>query len=323
MPSQEIQRISEYLDTQDKALIKAILRDFRSIQNNVSVDDIIVRLKNGDDAAALTLLSNEAVMSNASSEALTNSFLAAGLFSMRLLRTKTTALIEFDPTERFAADAFRTYKQQTLNYMNVTTRNGLQFYLQGLRQRNMPETLIAQQLINSVGLTQAQQQAVLNYRQMLENRSFDALRAELRNRELDSFISSMFRGDNDLTLTKINQLVRSYQDNFRTHRAINIGRTEATRIYNLTQMALLEKMITSGDILEDDVVRFWVHMRDEKVRASHRAVPSLNPGGVSFNESFKTPLGPLRYPGDPLGTPQNVINCRCVLRIELRDEANV
>ena len=56
----------------------------------------------------------------------------------------------------------------------------------------------------------------------------------------------------------------------------------------------------------------WMTSRDERVRGSHIG---LHGQTVDLFDSFDTPGGPLRFPGDPLAPPSQTINCRCRLRL--------
>lgn len=56
----------------------------------------------------------------------------------------------------------------------------------------------------------------------------------------------------------------------------------------------------------------WYTSRDERVRGTHAA---LHAQTVDLFDSFQTPSGPLRFPGDPLAPVSETINCRCRLRL--------
>ncbi len=56
--------------------------------------------------------------------------------------------------------------------------------------------------------------------------------------------------------------------------------------------------------------REWITAIDERTRINH-----LNANGeiVDMDERFKRTGESLRFPGDPAGSPGNIINCRCVV----------
>ena len=56
------------------------------------------------------------------------------------------------------------------------------------------------------------------------------------------------------------------------------------------------------------LVKTWHAHKDERVRASHRRADGQQRNGTS---RFRVGVAWLRFPGDPLGPPQEVINCRC------------
>lgn len=56
----------------------------------------------------------------------------------------------------------------------------------------------------------------------------------------------------------------------------------------------------------------WYTSRDERVRSTHAG---LHGRTIDLFDSFETPSGPLRFPGDPLALPGETINCRCRLRL--------
>lgn len=56
------------------------------------------------------------------------------------------------------------------------------------------------------------------------------------------------------------------------------------------------------------VTRTWQTRRDDKVRHAHRLAQGQ---AVDGDQPFTVGGEQLRYPGDPLGSPGNVINCRC------------
>lgn len=85
--------------------------------------------------------------------------------------------------------------------------------------------------------------------------------------------------------------------------AMRIARTEAHRIQCKAAMDAQHRAKEKGA----DVVKQWDASLDKRTRDSHRDVD----GEIrELDESFSNGL---KYPGDPSGRPEEVINCRCAL----------
>ena len=93
------------------------------------------------------------------------------------------------------------------------------------------------------------------------------------------------------------------------NRARTIAQTETTRAYGAGTLAGgLEQSRVTGRLLQ----KRWDTERDERVRVSHREVD----GEVrDLGMPFYVDGVPLMFPGDPMGPPETVINCRCDLVI--------
>ena len=93
------------------------------------------------------------------------------------------------------------------------------------------------------------------------------------------------------------------------NRARVIAQTETTRARGAGTLAAgMEQSRLTGRLLQ----KRWDTEHDERVRTSHRAVD----GQVrDLNWPFYVDGFPLMFPGDPMGPPETVINCRCDLVI--------
>lgn len=92
-------------------------------------------------------------------------------------------------------------------------------------------------------------------------------------------------------------------------RARTIAQTEVTRAYGAGTLAAgMEQSRVTGRLLQ----KRWDTEQDRKVRASHRQVDGdeRDLGMPFYVDGF-----PLMFPGDPMGPPETVINCRCDLVI--------
>ena len=75
-----------------------------------------------------------------------------------------------------------------------------------------------------------------------------------------------------------------------------------------SRSAAVQALIASGALDPTTVRRTWITMMDEHVRPSHRRAQGQQ---VKLGVPFSVGAALLRYPGDPLGPPSEVINCRC------------
>ena len=164
---------------------------------------------------------------------------------------------------------------------------------------------------DSIGLTQRQERAVQNFRRALQESPGQALSRQLRDRRFDSTLRGAAQQGNELTQEQVERMTERYRAKTLKHRSEVIARTESLRALSEGKEAAREQLIESGQIRADQVRRKWVTASDARVRENHSLIPGMNPEGVGPNEPFQAPLGPLRYPRDPQGLPEQTIQCRC------------
>lgn len=93
------------------------------------------------------------------------------------------------------------------------------------------------------------------------------------------------------------------------NRARVIAQTEVTRAYGAGTLAAgMEQSRLTGRLLQ----KRWDTEHDNRVRDSHRVVD----GQIrDLAYPFYVDGFPLQFPGDPMGPPETVVNCRCDLVI--------
>lgn len=95
------------------------------------------------------------------------------------------------------------------------------------------------------------------------------------------------------------------------YRAATVARTE-------THAAATYGAIEESRRLEQEfdikLVKSWEPTMDDRTRESHREMASAEP--IPLNEKFEVDGELLDRPGDPAGSPDNVINCRCAIITE-------
>jgi hypothetical protein len=97
------------------------------------------------------------------------------------------------------------------------------------------------------------------------------------------------------------------------NRADVIARTEVTRFTEAGALSAAQRwQAETGRIL----AKRWVDRDDRRVRSAHRSVDGRT---ISLGSLFEVGMSRLRYPGDPVGLPHDVIACRCHLKfLEVR-----
>ncbi len=93
-------------------------------------------------------------------------------------------------------------------------------------------------------------------------------------------------------------------------RAETIVRTEMTRIFNLSQQTTQQE---AANIIPG-LLKRWIATADRRTRPSHRnAHRRYFKEPIPVNEPFRVGNSLLMFPGDPAGSPQETINCRCTM----------
>ncbi len=90
----------------------------------------------------------------------------------------------------------------------------------------------------------------------------------------------------------------------RKNQAQTIARTEMGSVSSITRYkAFIREGIEYGE---------WLNAADARVRTDHKNAPE-GVGGMVVKLGDKFPRVNMRFPNDPTGAPEQVINCRCVL----------
>lgn len=116
-------------------------------------------------------------------------------------------------------------------------------------------------------------------------------------------------GDVEQVADRVDRVLTYTESERWPNRARVIAQTETTRAYGAGTLAGgMEQSRLTGRLLR----KRWDTERDEKVRISHREVDGeVRDLGMPFYVDGVA----LMFPGDPMGPPETVINCRCDLVI--------
>ena len=202
-------------------------------------------------------------------------------------------------TSRIALELTESLKTSVSTLLNPTSVSASDL---SARVRDIKQTL---------GLTQPQAQAVLNFRNQLETQKllgFTAPQNRLMS-ETDRLLLRDHMKNGTLTQKGIDRMVKRYYESLLNQRASDIATATVMNGINSGMNELLNQGLQQS-IFDSRDRKFWNTMLDKKVRPTHRAIPGMNPNGVQINSMFVTPTGNVPYPLWGMG---DYVHCRCFI----------
>lgn len=319
--SEQKAEIDRLLAKYDSKIAAAFQEAIRVITDSVTLEAIAAKLRVGDKIGAINLFTDALIAAGFTGFArtLTDALIAGGDFGQKIANSNRIVFgfnIAESNTARFMDNYIAERIKQISREMRVTISQVV--YREVSAGTNPIDT--ARKIKQGLGLTASQERTVQNYRRMLENLETDALARRLRDARYDPSIARAIREGKPLTKPKIEAMVQAYTRRYIKRRAETIARTESMTMINSGNQKYWDQMVKSGVVRPRDIRRDWKHSHDSKVRNSHIAIPALNKDGRGLNDPFRSPLGLIRYPGDPQASAGNRINCRCYLFIRIRSD---
>jgi hypothetical protein len=227
----------------------------------------------------------------------------------------TAAAVYFDPSHPRAAALIRANSLTFVRQFSEEQRRATREAIAQAYDTGQGTAATARAFRDSIGLTTQQEQAIANYRRLLQRGSAEALNRQLRDRRFDASVRAASEGRRALEPEQIDRMVSRYRARFLAHRADMIARTEGLRATSLAREEAVRQMIEQTGIDERRVRRRWNSTRDKRTREAHRAMDGQIRG---VEEVFIDGDGnALLYPGDPTAPPGTTINCRCSVTAEI------
>lgn len=321
----EKSKLEAILAKQESSVRRAFVTFLKDVRSDEVMREVRVLLSTGKLSQALDIVDSHVVsMANVIPRVFTDAGSASmsdlGDSVVRALgRAGARVSIGFDPTNDRAASIMRSNRLNFITGFTREQRNATrQALVRGLQTGAGTEET-ARLFRDSIGLTRAQLDSVESYRDALERQSADALRRVLRDRRFDSTVEGAIESGDPLSAEQIDRMVDRYQARFLAYRAENIARTESLRVTSQARQEALRQSIEQSGLDPDNVVRVWNATGDKRTRDSHRAMDGQE---VGVDEPFVTPSGVrLMFPGDPNGSPEETINCRCTVTTKVLSTA--
>lgn len=249
-------------------------------------------------------------------------YVHAGQTTARTLRDLLAVrkkLAVFDASDPQAVAWAQKNRLDKIREITEDQRNTIRGVLvRGARAGTNPLEM-ARELRESLGLTARQEQIVANYRRDLlagGARLRAALERQLTGGAADRTLMAAIRDNRAVPEDRVEVMVATYRQNWRTYRAETIGRTEGLRVAHQASDELYQQAVDKGDIQPAQIERKWVHRKRPGSRDFHAVMNGQIRG---FGEAFISGRGTeLRYPGDPTAGAEETAGCTCVVVTRLR-----
>lgn len=309
-------------------LRRAFIDGVQRIRDGAQIDLIARRLGAGDVEGAVRAIGIDPAKFRELSEVFNEAFIAAGKLTETRIPPKIDAAgfrldVLFDVRNPRAETWLRDHSSKAIVQITEDQKAMARKVLtEGLAEGKNPKTIaldLAGRINRAtgrreggfIGLTATQQEWARNYARELATGDPAALLRKMRDKRFDRTIQKAIREGRGLTAKEATPIFRAYLNRMLLWRAETIARTETMTALHQGSMESVQQAIDAGQIPEGQVKKRWIGTLDRRIRDTHH---SLHWQTVDFRADFVSPSGArLRYPGDPLAPPSEIVNCRCVL----------
>ena len=324
--------IAELMDAYEPRFRDAFLAGIAELTSQAQIGRVTEALERGDIEAALAALYIDRAAYAEFEAALAAAYGnggAAAIANAGQLQDQTGArfVFRFNVRDMAAEQWLREHSSELITRIVDDQREAVRNAMQeGLSQGQNPRPM-ALDIVGRVdrqtqrrtggllGLSAPQERAVSNARQELVAGDYAAyLQRAARDKRFDSLIRRAIRDDKPLTKDQISRILGRYSDRLLKIRGDTIARTEALTALHASQYEAVRQLVATGKVRADQVTLEWDASRDLRTRFTHIAADGQK---VKFGERFLIGGKRMLYPGDPAGGPNEVINCRCALRVRI------
>lgn len=301
-------RIRALISSADPKIRNAFLEAVDSAKGQRTISQLTAMLEAGLLEEALALL--EAIPAQIAT-AVSFVFVASGTDTADLISEVIERTVTFDQFNQRAVNIMQNARLRLIQEFNAEQRDAtLQALQEGIQSGANPREQ-ARNFRDSIGLTTRQNQAVRNYRTLLETNSRQALNRELRDRRFDPTVIRAVNEKTPLTGTQIDRMVDRYRERYLLYRSEVIARTEALRTVHQGVDEMYQQSFDENVLDPNDLEREWITSQRFNVRDSHDGMHGQK---KAIGEDFVSDNGViLRYPGDERAPAEETVQCVCVL----------
>lgn len=310
--NEQIREIERLLAQYDRKFSRAFMEGIAFIQDRITLKEIAGHLEARNPSAVMAIF-NEALVAAGMvtfARTLQSAMIDGGDLGARIASASRVEF-GFNIAENKTAQFLRDYQAERIRQITQEMRQTITqvIFREASTGTNPIET--ARKIRANLGLTASQEVHVENYRRYLTEGNRRALENKLRDARYDPTVARSLKIGKPLKADQIDRMVDRYRQRYILRRSETIARTESMTMIHTGQNDFWRQLSESGQVAEKEIRREWIVTRDSRLRDAHAAIPGLNKTGVGLNESFRSPLGMIRFPGDPAASAANRINCRC------------
>lgn len=309
----------------DRRIQQAFLQSIYNVRGRAQLDAIARLLEAGDVDGALRAVGLDPASFRPLDKAINEAYETGGLVTARSVPPSVAAgglrtVFQFNVRNPAAEMWLRDYSATLVKEIVADQQKAIRSHLTNGMAKGLNPRTVALDLVGRIGasgrreggvigLTSTQEQWVSNFADELENSPSKALSRALRDKRFDPSIRKAIEDGEPIDADLRAKMVATYRNRALRYRAEAIGRTEAMASLHAAQEEAMNQATQRGVVSADTVFFVWRTANDSRVRDSHAAMDGQK---VRKGEFFTSGLGnKLRYPGDPMGPPEDTINCRC------------
>lgn len=322
-----IEQIEELLARYEGYIRDAFRASIRALSDGAQLSRIIENLERGDIEGAIRALRIEPAAYLPLSEAVRQAFVDGGT------QTAASLVIRFDIRNPQAEAWLEQHSSEMVTNLVEDQRTAVRAALRegmviGANPRSTALNIVGRidpsskrRVGGILGLSAPQERYVASARAELLSGDPALMRNYLtrqrRDKRFDGAVRKAIEAKKPLDVATVSRAVGRYSDRLLQLRGEVIGRTESMASLNQAAFEAHRQAVEQGRVQANAVRKVWKSSKDKRTRDTHRALDSESAG---LEQRFSNGL---LYPGDPSGAPEEVINCRCLLKYRIDRLSNL
>jgi hypothetical protein len=320
------EQIANLLDQYSLAIRQAFLNAIAQITSTLTLSRIVDRLTAHDPNGVISALELDPAHFNPVVEKFLEAYRIAGAAESE----SGAGIVPFNQFDAQGESEVRSHTDTLISRIVDDAKSGLlTFLVSALAVGRSPRSIAlwivgpksrvtGERTGGIIGLTSTQMAAVSAADSELAAGTREALESYMRrsgrNKRFDKALREAIASGNTPDAEFLAKVRNSYADNLRQLRAQMLGETEALTAINMGRYESVRQAQVRRGIAASELTKTWISRRDGRVRHTHIALDSQK---VPFDGVFHSPSGAtLRFPGDPLAPPEEIIHCRCHLAFD-------